>query len=895
MDAFSEDIEAALELSSGAHFYRCALQVNPYAYLQRHGKEDKFGSEGAYNEAIVQACKAQDIDVIGVTDHYRIGESESLIDHASSEGLHVFPGFEAATNQNVHFLVLFDPGTEINRIEHCISRCVPSDERETKSPLGSKSCSELLERCEQWGVACIAAHVINGGGLFEELNGKPRVSAWIDPKLQAVSLPCKPDDIDEHGVQRILKNKDENHRRDRLPAMIRAKDVDDPSDLTNPKSSTWIKMVEPTVEGLRQAFLDHESRIEWEDPGEHDHAEFLAMTWQGGFLDGIKIRFNEDMNVLIGGRGTGKSTIIESLRYVLRQEPLGDDARARHQNIVQHVVGKGTKISLLVRIHRPSERTYLIERTVPNPPKVRDEDGNVRNLSPADLMPDVEIYGQHEVAELATEQSKLVHLLDRFAEIPTDLEERKRSLRSDLADTRRRILEIDREVRDINERLDALPGIEETLEQYREAGVEQKLEKQSKLVREEGLLETAKDRIEGLKQIQQSLDKSLPIDRTFISSSVREELVNRELLADVNNILEILSEQATEYSESLQELLKTGSQRLSELEEDWADRKADAEEDYEEALRELKDADVDGEEFLELRRKVEELRPLRKKREQYQRERQKVQQKRRNLLAEWRSVLEEEYRGYEQACAEIRSHEELKSSVRVEVTFEGDRSPLRDLLDEQLDGHRKNLIDNLIDSENLSLESLAQKCREEAEEKLRDKFDLTENQAGKLTGMDAELCMKVEELELPPETTIELNVGDKRDPNWRTLDQLSTGQRATAVLLLLLLESDTPLVVDQPEDDLDNRFVVRGVIPAIREEKGRRQFLFATHNANIPVLGDAEQILGLTARGHTGEGHATIPDDYRGAIDQTSVRTLVEEILEGGEEAFERRRAKYGF
>ena len=128
--------------------------------------------------------------------------------------------------------------------------------------------------------------------------------------------------------------------------------------------------------------------------------------------------------------------------------------------------------------------------------------------------------------------------------------------------------------------------------------------------------------------------------------------------------------------------------------------------------------------------------------------------------------------------------------------------------------------------------------------------------------------MELEELDLPATTSIELNVaGEGQSPSWQMLDDLSTGQKATAVLLLLLLESDAPLLVDQPEDDLDNRFITDGIVPKMREEKLRRQFIFSTHNANIPVLGDAELILGLSAEGEADVGRATIPTEHMGSID----------------------------
>jgi len=84
-------------------------------------------------------------------------------------------------------------------------------------------------------------------------------------------------------------------------------------------------------------------------------------------------------------------------------------------------------------------------------------------------------------------------------------------------------------------------------------------------------------------------------------------------------------------------------------------------------------------------------------------------------------------------------------------------------------------------------------------------------------------------------------------------------------------------------------------VPRMREEKQRRQFIFSTHNANIPVLGDAELIVGLSASGEAERGHARIALEHMGSIDSRPVRELVEEILEGGKEAFEMRRRKYGF
>lgn len=123
------------------------------------------------------------------------------------------------------------------------------------------------------------------------------------------------------------------------------------------------------------------------------------------------------------------------------------------------------------------------------------------------------------------------------------------------------------------------------------------------------------------------------------------------------------------------------------------------------------------------------------------------------------------------------------------------------------------------------------------------------------------------------------------------MDELSKGQRATALLLLLLGASRAPLVIDQPEDDLDNRFVYDGVVRKLRELKGRRQIIASTHNADVPFLGDAELIVALEGSGQNGKPI----DGGIGSLDDATIRALAESILEGGSTAFNARQHLYGF
>ncbi|MBI4478124.1 MAG: hypothetical protein HY654_13195 [Acidobacteria bacterium] len=233
--------------------------------------------------------------------------------------------------------------------------------------------------------------------------------------------------------------------------------------------------------------------------------------------------------------------------------------------------------------------------------------------------------------------------------------------------------------------------------------------------------------------------------------------------------------------------------------------------------------------------------------------------------------------------------------MQVEVTAGGDREPLFRTLRDEVGGRLSEAIESLARVQALSLTQFVDACRA-GPDALNKAYSITPAQAERLVKAEPEVLMRIEELDLPPTTSIRLNTAPAgTPPAWQALEELSTGQKATAVLLLLLLESDAPLIVDQPEDDLDNRFITEGVVPRMRDEKQRRQFIFSTHNANIPVLGDAELIVGLTASGEAEHGQARIASEHMGSIDSKSVRELVEEILEGGKEAFERRRRKYGF
>jgi len=778
-------IEDALNLPGGARFYRCALQVNPFAYINRYNKATPFNDKKEYNEALINECKKNNVEIIAITDHQRCDSGLDLAMEARAAGIKVFPGAELETKEGIHVLLLFDVEESIERIKGVLGACDIYDSNEPPNTI-KYDIHELLEKTQKWNAVCIAAHIASGKGILKAIGNQARINAWKSPLLNACALLGPIADIPDN-LRPIIENKNAEYKRERPPAIINAQDVTGPDDLLKPGATCWIKMSEVTIEGLRQAFLDPESRIRLaSEPMPEEHTELIAIAWEGGFLDGTAIHFNENLNVLIGGRGTGKSTVIESLRYVLGLEPLGDDARKTHDGIVRNVLRSGTKITLLIRSWRPVEHCYIIERTIPNPSVVKDEKGVILTLTPMDIMGQVEVYGQHEISELARNAEKRTKLIERFAERDTNLVKRKIDVQRQLERSRSRLLETRNDLKQIEEKLAALPTIEETLRRFQQAGLEDKLKEQSLLVKEERVIKTAEERVEPFREKLTQLERDLPIDRIFISSKALQDLPGKDILSGADNILEKLNVDMENITSHMKKSLEHAQSGLGKVRGRWNERKKTVMETYDKILRELQKSKVDGEEFIRLRRQVEELRPLKEKQEALRRDLKENENERRSFLNEWEDLKAEEFRRIERAAKKVSR--KLEKHVWVEVTAGGEREPLIQLLRDRVGGRLSETTDILKKKTALSITEFAAACRE-GKEILARKFEIPTAQADRIVEAGVCMVMEIEELDLPPITSIKLNIASEGQPDqWQTLEDLSTGQKATAILLLLLLE-----------------------------------------------------------------------------------------------------------
>jgi ABC-type lipoprotein export system ATPase subunit len=156
-----------------------------------------------------------------------------------------------------------------------------------------------------------------------------------------------------------------------------------------------------------------------------------------------------------------------------------------------------------------------------------------------------------------------------------------------------------------------------------------------------------------------------------------------------------------------------------------------------------------------------------------------------------------------------------------------------------------------------------------------------------LERFDSKTLREFEELETPDRISAEVNLGIPGAETWKRITAVSPGQRATALLALVLLSSDEPLIIDQPEDDLDNQHIYEDIVRVLADVCQKRQVIVATHNANIPVLGDAELLVAVDAdalRSHV---------EALGGFEDAVVASYARRVLEGGADAFRARQRRY--
>lgn len=876
-----------------AQFWKCALQVNPYRYIQYRGA-DHHMTEEEYNKELLKICQEENIKVLGIADHGNVDGMNGIRELMSQHDIVVFPGFEIASSEKVHFVCLFSEETSRDDLIGFLSKLEISLSDPTKP--STLSAETILGYVDKLGGVAYAAHCTEDSGVL-----KKRLNhVWKNPFLKAAQIPGTVEDlkgVDHDFYRKVLLNKNPDYKRERPVAILNARDVEVPETLRDPVASCLIKMTRPCFTSFRQAFLDPESRVRLNsDVPEKYYSRIERVAFTGGYLDGLDIEFSEHLNAVIGGRGTGKSTLLESIRYGLEIQPLGKSAKKQHDDIIRENLGKEKgRIEITIRSSKMNGKRFTIARRYGENAIVKDEYGNISTFTPKDLLPRIEIYGQNEIYEIAQDTVGQLNLLKRFLDVDnSDLEAKRIEIIKALQENRRKINSAQAKLAEIEDEVSRLPKLLEQAKQFKSIGLEEKLKLVPLLEKEKQLIGRAVSDMQQLHDACSNLKEQLP-DTLFLSDKAIDGLPHQYIFNSTRKQMDELKTRLEELITQIEEHIKNTGESVAKSRKELLTLIKDEEEKLAKAFSEIpsyegKTGREIGTEYQKLLREIERIRPqqsLLKNRKAVVNE---LKKKRKDLLAELSEVRSQRSAQLHRALK--RLNRRLKGKLRLSVLSEANRQPLLDFLSRcNLEGVGQKRLAWVYKAEDSSPVKLAETIRQGVEELRNTEWGITPSVADALVKLKEAELMEMEEIELPDTITIELNVAHEGAVKYRPLGKLSTGQQCTAILHMLLLENKDPLIMDQPEDNLDNAFIADRIVTELRSAKIARQFLFATHNANIPVFGDAEWIGVFQAE----ENHATIPDNAQGAIDLPEIQQKASEILEGGKIAFIQRKEKYGF
>ncbi|MEY0273346.1 TrlF family AAA-like ATPase [Providencia rettgeri] len=875
-----------------ARFFKCALQVNPAGYIQYRGQQ-QWLSESDYNQQLLVAALEAGVEVIGLAGHGSINGYEEIRDLFQSHSIVVFPGFEIASSEKIHLVCLFSESTTTDLIKMHLG-ALGVDINHPAAPV-QKSAIDIINYVNKKDGFIYAAHCTNDDGLL-----KRRMNhVWQHKGLLAAQIPGSIEDL--NGVEsdfyrKVFLNKDANYKREREMAAINAADVAKPDDIKLPGASCLIKMTKPCFASFKQAFLDAGSRVRLNSDKPENYASAIErIRFVGGYLDGVDIELSDHLNTVIGGRGTGKSTLLECIRYAFALEPKTQNALKQHERVIDTNLGKERGlVEITLRSAVLHGRKFTVSRKYGNQPVVVDEQGNISPYHPTDLLPGIELYGQNEIYEMTRDEHSRNQLIERFlegeheqfdadiAKVLAKLKENRESIKRALS-----------QKNDVEAEVERLPKLLDQAKQYQDLGIEEKLEIIPKLEKEKQLKERVDEDVTRVKDAIEALKDILP-DTVFLSDSALDGLPHADLFRQQRVVLDALKTGVQQALVQLEQLALNADTQLAPLKQALLEKQQTEEQNLEKAFQDIpasqgKTGRQIGAEYQTLLKQIEQIRPKQTTLQNRQLQIDELYSQRKNLL------LELDQHTSARASSILKSVKrltrKLEQKVRLTLQPEGNRQAFVDFLSEcSLEGVGPKRLAWVLDG-NFSPSNLAATIRQ-GETELAQNFDVTGTVITALTRLPEIKLLELEELQLPDTMAIELNVTHgEREAVFRPIDDLSTGQQCTAVLHLLLLDNQDPLILDQPEDNLDNAFIAERIVAELRKAKLSRQFLFATHNANIPVFGDAEWIGVLSVEDNKG----VILPEQQGAIDVPKVQELAADILEGGKSAFNQRREKYGF
>ena len=582
-------------------------------------------------------------------------------------------------------------------------------------------------------------------------------------------------------------------------------------------------------------------------------------------FDGQKIIFSPELNTLIGIRGSGKSSILEAIRYILGI-PVQTDKEYK-EALVKSVFESGGKAVLSVADKHGKK--YTISRIFGERINVLDEDGNDLNITPLSLFDGVQYFGQKDLSSSTDHENRLLeNIVSGRVKIETAIE----SAIDTLIITTGKLLDVGKIPGQISDTITQKTEIEHKMSIYQEKGVAEKLKKQSGYTTDKAKLDSVKSRMDStLQTMRTAYEKNSSLSGLLQGY---DSECNKDLFIETQVLLDFVDEQLKNIKSSI-DAIENKKENLGDIILRLDKRIAGLADEFAEIKREIKDDTLDVDGFVKLTEELEKVKEKLSRLNEEALSKRKIEEEFTKAERQLNDVLLERFNAYK---AETERINQAQNELKIEISFKGDKEGFKAQL--KTDFRGSGISDSkyqIMSEEFADYVALIEDWVLFDGKKLREIISQSEyvKLVFRLQEQYSELLKK------QVQNKVEIYYHDK------LLRKHSIGQRASALILFILTQNNNDIIfIDQPEDDLDNKVIYDEVITAIIKMKPNIQFVFATHNANIPVLGDAERVLVV-------EFQDTKIDVSQGNIDLDDTHKQIVDIMEGGKEAFDKRQLIY--
>jgi type III restriction enzyme len=915
-------------MNKGARYFKCDFQVHTPRDLQFTGQP--YVSEDdrkIYSENFIKSCREKKIDAVAITDHhdlyfYKYIKQASL-DEVDSEGnpvheykrIVVFPGMELTLDVPCQALLIFD--SNIDLTDELIIKIYTALSIQNQSPrsgaksvqhdrLPIKHINEVYERLntvstlqnrftvfpnvkDNGGDSILRTgfHNLYANGLF--------VGGYLDRGQYERHKGQK-------GWNNVIEGKVEAYGH-RSIGLFQTSDnrIDTFEHLG--VSATWVKWSSPTAEGLRQACLAKKSRILQDEPTLPSTRISQVRITGSSFLKDLEFEFNPQFNVCIGGRGTGKSSLLQYISWALGKDS-NEEKKVDLESFIKNTLGSGSVEVSIIK----TGTLHLIKRTIDSYEiKIGNEDWQPTNSQNVVSIIRADSFAQKELSK--HEKDKTVQLTriienavnsgvesikrqiteneNKFKEVAASYETYLSNVRSS-ENLKTQIESLEEQIKSLNVQLADVPSGDQTI-----------IKNNSLIANEKSIIKSSETQIIGLiNQITNILNNGNFSSVQYEEGNIKNTAIIKKYVASHDEIIKSINKDLKEAKAKASSVdLTTNKKLLHELHElhdaEYIEAKG-RQKKFEQIIKELEELRKRLAVLIEDRNRILETleteKGTRKNLQKLFYQRNQLNISLYNLINGAVSEIADKSEGtLEIALRPLENMEHIVSGFLKQVTgSKGQPTRTQAFFDKLLKGEKtyKELLKFWFSiykaqTDNLKIEDVIIEYGLVNSSLLETDFERINESLNTASIIDFALQLPTYDLKL---------LYCKDSFNKIPFEDASYGQQASSILTILLNQEFGPLIIDQPEDDLDNK-VIHQITENIVSAKHKRQLIFSSHNANIAVNGDAELILTFDHNSDKSAGEII----GSGSIDKEEIKRQVKDIMEGGVVAFEMRKTKYDY